>query len=72
MKNQIMPLIPVLVGSPEGYLCEAYCLGKSWLFRMFFGWRMSKDKGPNGQWAYYRIPRRDWEEIQKLAEEINY
>lgn len=26
-------------------LCFAYCEGKSWLWRMFFGWRMTDQGG---------------------------
>lgn len=64
-----MTYVPVLVGSTEFLLLEGYCLGKGWLFSLFFGWRKTIDQGINGQWAYYKISRKDWKEISRLVKE---
>lgn len=68
--NSIIPSRPVVYESSEYYLCESYCLGKSWLWNLFFGWWKSKDCGANGTMCCYRIPQKAWKEIEKLAEEM--
>lgn len=37
-----------LISRNNGWLCDlafVYCMGKNFLFRMFFGWRESNEKG---------------------------
>ena len=65
-----MTLIMTPVESIEFEMLEAYCLGKGKLWNMFFGWRSTVNKGLNGEWAYYKIKRKDYKVIQKRAEEI--
>ena len=54
-----MTLIMTPVESFEFELLEAYCLGKGKLWNMFFGWRKTVNKGINGEWAYYKLNRKD-------------
>ena len=63
-----MTLIMTPVESSEFELLEAYCLGKGKLWNMFFGWRKTVDKGVNGEWAYYKLNRKDYKAIQLKAE----
>ena len=63
-----MTLIMTPVESFEFELLEAYCLGKSKLWNMFFGWRKTVNKGINGEWAYYKLNRKDYKAIQLKAE----
>ena len=63
-----MTLIMTPVESFEFELLEAYCLGKSKLWNIFFGWRKTVNKGTNGEWAYYKLKRKDYKEIQLKAE----
>ena len=63
-----MTLIMTPVESFEFELLEAYCLGKSKLWNMFFGWKKTVNKGINGEWAYYKLNRKDYKEIQLKAE----
>lgn len=63
-----MTLIMTPVESFEFELLEAYCLGKGKLWNMFFGWRKTVDKGINGEWAYYKLNRKDYKAIQLKAE----
>ena len=63
-----MTLIMTPVKSFEFELLETYCLGKSKLWNMFFGWRKTIDKGINGEWAYYKLNHKDYEAIQLKAE----
>ena len=63
-----MTLIMTPVESFEFELLEAYCLGKGKLWNMFFGWRKTVNKGINGEWAYYKLNRKDYKAIQLKAE----
>ena len=63
-----MTLIMTPVESFEFELLEAYCLGKGKLWNMFFGWRKTVNKDINGEWAYYKLNRKDYKEIQLKAE----
>ena len=65
-----MTLIMTPVESFEFELLEAYCLGKGKLWNMFFGWRKTVNKGINGEWAYYKLNRKDYKEIQLKAENM--
>lgn len=65
-----MILIATSVESFEFKLLEAYCSRKSKLWNMFFGWRKTVNKGVNGQWAYYRLNRKDYKTIQLKAETL--
>ena len=46
----------------EKYLCFAYCEGRSWLWRMFFGWR----KSTRG-YCTFLLPKKAVKEIENLA-----
>ena len=63
-----MTLIMTPAESFEFELLEAYCLGKGKLWNMFFGWRKTVNKGINGEWAYYKLNRKDYKAIQLKAE----
>lgn len=65
-----MILIMIPVKSFEFELIETYCLGKNKLWNMFFGWRKTVNKGINGEWAYYKINRKDYKAIQLKAENM--
>ena len=65
-----MTLIMTPVESFEFELLETYCLGKGKLWNMFFGWRKTVNKGINGEWAYYKLNRKDYKAIQLKAETI--
>lgn len=65
-----MMLIMIPVKSFEFELLETYCLGKNKLWNMFFGWRKTVDNGINGEWAYYKINRKDYKAIQLKAENM--
>ena len=66
----MMILITVPVKSFEFELLEAYCLGKSWLWNEFFGWRKTVDKKLNGEWAYYKLRSKDYKIIEAQAEKM--
>lgn len=64
-------------GSFEFELLEAYCLGKSKLWNLFFGRRKIVNKGINGKWAYYKLNRKDYKtiylkSIKMVQEEYNF
>ena len=63
-----MALIMTPVESFEFELLEAYYLGKGKLWNIFFGWRKTVNKGINGEWAYYKLNRKDYKTIQLKAE----
>ena len=65
-----MILIMIPVKSFEFELLEAYCLGKNKLWNIFFGWRKTENRGINGEWAYYKINRKDYKAIQLKAENM--
>lgn len=52
------------------HLLESYCLGKSRLWNMVFGWRKTIDKGINGEYAFYKINGLDFEILYKEAEKL--
>lgn len=43
-------------------LAFAYCMGRSFLFRMFFGWRESNQKG-----CVFILPKRIWHELESFG-----
>jgi len=58
-----------LVPYNNSQLCDlafAYCMGKSFLFRMFFGWRESNQKG-----CVFILSKRAWCELENIIKE-NY
>ena len=65
-----MILIMITIKSFEFELLETYCLGKNKLWNMFFGWRKTVNKGINGEWAYYKINRKDYKVIQLKVENM--
>lgn len=42
----------------------AYCMGKSWLFRCFFGWRLTNQKG-----CEFILPKNAWRELEEYIGE---
>ena len=65
-----MILIMIPIKSFEFELLETYYLGKNKLWNMFFGWRKTVNKGINGEWAYYKINRKDYKVIQLKVENM--
>lgn len=43
----------------------AYCMGKSWLFRCFFGWRLTNLKG-----CEFILSKRAWRELEEYIEDM--
>ena len=41
------------------------CMGKGFLFRMFFGWRESNEKG-----CVYILSKRAWRELEGFIKEL--
>ena len=50
------PLI-IVTTEEEMALLDMYCEGRSFIWRMFFGWRRTKKVGTMN-WYYYRVPKR--------------
>jgi len=49
----------------RGRLCDlafAYCMGKSFLFRMFFGWRETNAMG-----CSFILSKRAWRELEEFS-----
>ena len=51
-------------------LCFAYCEGKSFLWRMFFGWRKTESKY-DGQWCYFIMSKKAHKEIEDIAKSFD-
>ena len=49
----------------ETHLCFAYCEGRGWLWRMFFGWRKSDRQG-----CTFLLPTKAIKEIENLADMV--
>ena len=55
------------VSKNNGWLCDlafVYCMGKSRLFNMFFGWRRTDEKG-----CTFILSKRAWREIEEFIKE---
>ena len=51
----------------NGWLCDlafVYCMGKSFLFRLFFGWRASNEKV-----CTFILSKRAWRELEEFIKE---
>ncbi len=51
----------------NGWLCDlafVYCMGKSFLFNMFFGWRKTNEKG-----CVFILSKRAWRELEEFIKE---
>lgn len=44
----------------------AYCVGKSWFFNLFFGWRRT-----HCDTYFFRLPKKDWKKLLQIIEK-NY
>lgn len=44
----------------------AYCVGKSWIFNLFFGWRRTSKNT-----YFFKLPKNDWMKLKKIIQE-NY
>jgi hypothetical protein len=56
-----------LISRDNGWLCDlafVYCMGKTFLFRMFFGWRRSDEKG-----CTFILSKRAWCELEEFIKE---
>ena len=54
----------------NNWLCDlafVYCMGKSFLFRMFFGWRRTTELG-----CVFILSKRAWRELEIFIEETTY
>ena len=59
----------IICGEKAYPIYEAYCTGKSWLFRLFFGWRASWiDKNGNNRYKY-KVWKSDVETLDYLVAE---
>lgn len=55
------------ISRDNGCLCDlalVYCMDKSFLFRMFFGWRESNEKG-----CVFILSKRAWRELEEFIKE---
>lgn len=50
----------------QAHLLNMYCEGRSFIWNMFFGWRMSKKLNTDVPEYYYRVPKKIWELTEKL------
>lgn len=64
-----MKTYPVLT-EEEALLLEMYCEAKPLLWRMFFGWRKTKNLGENGSTYYYKVPKRAYKLCQLYARRL--
>ena len=58
MKKRLIPY-------SSGWLCDlafVYCMGKSFLFRMFFGWRATNEKG-----CVFILSKHTWRELDDMV-----
>ena len=47
---------------------EMYCMGKSKIWNLFFGWRKSITVGINDCWYYYKVPKKVYKEAKNFVE----
>lgn len=55
------------VSRDNGLLCDlafVYCMDKNFLFRMFFGWRETNEKG-----FIFILSKRAWRELEDFIKE---
>ena len=55
----------VKLDSIEYVGASAYCLGRSFLFNMFFGWRSTR-MTDQGEISRFVLPKKAWKEIEIL------